>query len=204
LQNICFYIKLSSSNQGDVVMGQANLFGYGSLLSRESLLASVPEASAFVPAYIRGFRRVFNFSDTDGFIKTNLDVAGEAFCAANIEAVPDQDSVVNGALFTVKQEDLPGLIDREHGYELVCTEAYDFETKRLLGQCGTFLADDNQNVGEFIHNGAAQLRYLQVCLDGARSHGNEFYELFLQSTHIGGVALGALPELIEQVELQRV
>ena len=169
------------------------IFGYGSLLSPESLRATIPNAKHLRPAYVRGFKRDFSLLDSEGWVSSNLDVAGTPFCAVDMHESENGEGNVNGVVFDVGGVDLSPLMERERDYELIETMAYDFHTGDPIGLCLAFLAGKRN--GEYDFGSEAQERYLQVCLAGAREHGEEFCEAFLRTTHIGGVPLCDVPAL---------
>lgn len=159
------------------------IFGFGSLINRDSLLVTASRARSMQPATITGFRREFSMWDPVGFSETNPDVAGIAHCA--LDVIPDagSDSVVNGVAFSVDADDFAALKQREVEYMAIVTQVYDFETNQLLGDCYVF--SSGKRDGNFAHNNIAQQRYLEVCLDGARQFGQEFFDEFLRTTYIG-------------------
>jgi cation transport regulator ChaC len=170
------------TSKQDTVM----IFGYGSLMSLESLREHVPDAKNLRTAYIKGFRREFSKWDPEGWKSMYLDLAGIPFCA--VDVVPDGNSAeVNGVIFTVKSEYLPDLKRREFGYRLVETPVFEFGTDRPLGTCFVFSA--NKRDGKYVPGEPAQERYTNLCLAAAKEHGDDFYRQFLATTHIGDKSL---------------
>jgi cation transport regulator ChaC len=168
----------------------ALIFGYGSLISAKSLKATVPTAKELRPAYIKGFRRDFSLLDTEGWVSSNLDVAGVPFCSVDVHKIEDSKAHVNGVIFKVGEEELPALLEREKDYALISTAAYDFRTDELLGECAVFSAGKHN--GKYDFDSAAQKRYLEVCLEAAEEYGVAFREEFLRSTYIGDQPIGEL------------
>jgi len=168
-------------------MPKLPIFGLGSLLDPESLTATVPDAYDVLPAYITGFRRDFSFWDSVGWTESNLDLAGEAFCAVDAKVSSDPQSKINGIIFQMSETNYEKLLQREAGYELVKTTVYSFENDKLLGEC--FLFSSNKNNGVYNFESAAQERYLEVCLRGASKYGKDFYQEFLNTTLINGQCL---------------
>lgn len=158
------------------------IFGYGSLMQTESLKTTVPSAKNLYPVYIKGFRREFTLWDPVGWTETNLDLADIPFCAVDIQPAVD-DSLVNGIIFEVDQSEVPALLEREKGYKLIETTAYDFITQEPIEACMVFSA--NTRTGEYDFESEAQQRYLDVCLEGAKQYGEEFYGMFCNTTYIG-------------------
>ncbi|MDB5182376.1 MAG: hypothetical protein JWO47_160 [Candidatus Saccharibacteria bacterium] len=168
------------------------IFGYGSLLNTESLKATVPDAFNIRPAYIKGFKRDFCLWAADGSVAGHPELSGTPYCAVDVHHIPES-SEVNGVVFEVHEAQLPALMEREEGYTLVKTEAYDFETHEDLGTCFVFAA--NKHNGDFAFNSPAQMRYLNTCLSGAKEHGEKFYQQFIRTTFIGQHALIDVAEL---------
>jgi len=170
------------------------IFGYGSLINTQSLLNTAADASDIRPCYVKGFRRSFNLWNARGWHKTNLDLAGVPYCAVDINETSDPDTKVNGVIFTVHNDDLVQLVKREYVYKLVESTAYDFETGEVIGKCSLFSACKDD--GQYVFDAPAQTRYLEVCLEGAKQYGEDFYAMFLETTYIGGKRLSDMPELI--------
>jgi cation transport regulator ChaC len=175
-------------------MKELVIFGYGALMSPASITATAPSAHIIGPAYIKGFKREFCFWDAIGFTETNLDVAGQPMCAVDVHKVDDPAAQVNGVAFTVSGVDLKRLILREKGYALIETQFYDFETGQEMGLCQVFSA--NKHDGEYAFDNAAQIRYLQICSDGAKQCGERFYQEFLETTFIDNQRLSELSQLV--------
>jgi cation transport regulator ChaC len=175
-------------------MKELVIFGYGSLMSKESLLATAPDATNIRSVYIKGFKREFCLWDPDGWTETNLDLAGQPMCSVDIHKIDNSQARVNGVAFTVTDEDLQRLLVREQGYRLITTTLYDFDADQKLGMCQVFSA--NKHDGSYDFNGAAQARYLQICLDSAKQYGERFYREFLETTFIGQQRLSELSTLV--------
>lgn len=169
------------------------MFGFGLLLDSEELKITVPDAHNFRPAYIKGFRRDFSFWDSVGWTKTNLDLAGEAFCAVDVKIISSPQLKVNGVIFQMNESNHEKLLQRELGYELIKTTAYHFEDNVAIGEC--FLFSSNMNSGVYDFNSEAQKRYLEICLKGASQFGRNFYEEFLNTTFISGQRLNEISSL---------
>jgi cation transport regulator ChaC len=170
------------------------VFGYGSLMDIDSLRATVPDAVGLMPAFVRGYRREFSVWDEAGFNETNQDVADEPFCALNVRPTYASASRVNGILFRSSTASFERLLAREHAYEPVRTQAHSFYTNESVGDCILFCA--SRHSGNFDFGSAAQLRYLSVCLRGARRFGPRFSDEFATTTHIDGQSLKSFPGLL--------
>lgn len=176
----------------NLVMKQ--IFGFGSLINSSSLLTTVSNAADIRPCYVKGFRRQFNLFDVISGNHTDPRLAGMSYCALDISAISDTEAKVNGVLFAVDDDGLLSLIKRERGYELVDTVAYDFETGEKIGDCQLFSACKNDGVYDAVS--PAQVRYLEICLEGTKQYGENFYRMFLDTTYVGDKLLSeVLPEL---------
>ncbi len=176
-------------------MLQLSIFGFGSLLDSESLAATVPDADSILPAYIKGFRRDFSFWDSVGWTETNLELAGEAFCAVDVTISRDPGSKVNGVIFQMSELNYERLLQRELGYKLIQTESYSFENNKPLGKCMVF--SSNRHNGTYDFESKAQKRYLEICLRGAHKYGKDFYQGFLETTFINDQPLKEISTLAE-------
>ena len=141
---------------------------------------SSPNAAGFQAAYVTGFRRSFGKWDEQGFTGSNLDVGHIPHCALDVQPHPNDS--VNGVVFMVDEKEFQKLIEREYGYNVIKTTAYDFDNGQELGVTYLFSAKQPQGTYDFSNN-AAQERYLQVCLEGAKTMGDTFYRSFVASTY---------------------
>ena len=169
------------------------IFGFGSLINRESLKATVSDAYDIKPCFIKGFVRDFSLWDSVGFTETNLNLKATPFCALDVKKVNDVSKIVNGVMFKTSETHFNDLLRREQGYDLIETEVYDFKTGNPLGSA--FLFSANKNNGKYNFGCKAQERYLSVCLSGAKAFGEKFYSEFLDTTFIENRCLSEVLEL---------
>lgn len=171
------------------------VFGYGSLISLDSIRATAPGVSSLRPVYIKGFRRDFSLHDPEGYTVTNQDLAGIPFCSLDVQPCDDPAARVNGVVFAVSNEhDLQALLHREQEYKTPKAAVYDFETDEPLGSGIVF--SSGKNNGKYDSRNPAQVRYLENCLAGAKYFGEKFYEEFTRTTYIGKKSLAEIPNLI--------
>ena len=166
-------------------MGKRIVFGYGSLLNQKSLRRTIPDAENIVPCFIKGFKRDFSVWDPIGF--RSGEHANVGFCALDVKKDSNPNSRVNGILFEMSENHFDSLLDREQGYRPVQVNAYDYATGKLLQEAILFSADRNN--GTYSFESSAQENYLKICLDGAKSYGDDFYSEFLKSTYIDNKSL---------------
>jgi len=169
------------------------IFGYGSLLNFDSLLETSPDATNIQPVYIEGFKRSFNLWDSEGLgSESHGKLRGHPYCALDIAKIGDE--TVNGVSFEVNIS-LENLKKRENMYNLIETEAFDFNSKTSVGNVYVF--SSNSNNGSYDFESVAQTRYLKMCLQGAKAMGDDFYQQFLATTYIENSNLLEYPELYE-------
>lgn len=176
------------------------IFGYGSLLLDSSLRRTVKNPMNATPAFVKGYIRNFSFDGVNGYTYEGVpeDVFGIPFNGANmINAQPDE--MVNGVVFEVDEQDFAELKIRETNYHLVKTNYYDFKNQKLLGECSTFISEFVRNKFEY---NVAQKYYVDICLEGARSFGIDFFEEFLKTTYINENRIDKVPAL--QVDIDKI
>ncbi len=162
-------------------MHYITIFGYGSLLNIDSLKSSAPNASNIRTCFIQGFERKFCLWAPTGFQATDFDLKGQPFCALDVYPA-SANQIVNGIAFDVGAEDFHRLCERECEYQRVSTVSYDFGNGVLSRDIIVFTAGKNNAL--YDHQSESQKRYLEVCLDGAKSHGDSFYQQFLDTSYI--------------------
>lgn len=163
------------------------VFGYGSLINISSLKEDVPEAKSITACYIKGFKREFCIWDPIGWSPNGQPNSEYAHCALTVYPVKNKLSLVNGVVFMPSDKSYKRLLKREVQYVPVTTMAYDFTTDEEIGECIVFSA--NKHNGVFINDSPWQMHYLNVCLDGARSLGEQFYDQFLDTTFLHDTSL---------------
>lgn len=160
-----------------------SFFGYGSLINEESRKKTLPTPVSARPAYILGFKRDFSVWDPIGF--TEGMYAGQGIWAMNVTPT-GKGGRVNGIIFDIEDRYLPALMDREQGYQIIATDAYDYLTHAPT-QVQLFSAQ--KHVAEFSFQSEAQHYYLNLCVEGAKSLGEDFYDEFLRTTFVGDKSL---------------
>ena len=118
---------------------RCSIFGYGSLMSYESVLSTMPSATNFRPATLYGYERIFNLVSIGG-IKTGkanwetMEVAALALrkSASKCSSLRSEKSYVHGCIFDIPIDELLPYFEREHRYlpvevTVVCYNYYDKE-----------------------------------------------------------------------------
>ncbi|HEX5798296.1 MAG TPA: gamma-glutamylcyclotransferase [Candidatus Saccharimonadales bacterium] len=178
-------------------MAMEIIFGFGSLINTDSLRSTVLEVSDIKPAYVNGFMRRFNLWNDLGFRTYNPGYMGIPHCVLDVEKISDSKSRVNGIAFKVSESQLDKLKNREEGYKLVKTTVYEFKTNKKLGDCHLFSACKNNGKYEF--ESRVQRKYLEICMEGAKKFGDEFYQEFLDTTYIDDTPLSKISKIISNV-----
>jgi len=156
------------------------VFGYGSLMNADSLRKTVPTVDALTPAMLHGHTRLFSTK-----AKKRSEKSNEPICVLNIKEAPE--SSVNGICFTVPKEHFDALRQREQAYdmkEVTVETLYDRKKQNVI----TFI-DRTEDYDTFVFDEPLQIDYLQICIDGARAVEEDFYNMFLDTTHINNKKL---------------
>lgn len=162
------------------------IFGFGSLLSEQSLLGTVPSAVNIIPCKLYGFIRIFNAKSS-----RYCNSSGKYAAALNIEK-SEYNQYLNGICFEMSLEELSFLKQREQGYEIIKVSLIDYKNNEF--SAFTFRYPHFEADYDFLENSKPQQDYLNLCLSGAESFGEYFFEEFLETTFIGKKTLKQLKE----------
>lgn len=180
--------ELESKNMKEIL-----LFTYGSLLNKKSALNTITEEkyNEARPALAFGIKRLFNYYMPDevaqrDMYKTVKNI--QDFSVLNVQFTGMINNYCNGLVISVAVEDLENLRLREIGYDLVQTKCFylkekSWETRPVFVlSCEhklykeKWLTKDDQPPHE---------NYLNVCKEGAKQFGNEFYSMWMDTTYLG-------------------
>lgn len=167
-------------------MKKLKIFAYGSLMFEESLKKTAPCATILSPAKLHGFVRVFNFPSP--YRLSEID--GTPCSVLNIDK-SDLNHEICGILFEMSESSFTEMFAREQGYELVQIEVQDFHEPNTRYKAYTFRAL-HYDAHDYQHGSQQQQEYLTWCLEGAKKYGDDFYQNFLETTHIGDKNLAEL------------
>lgn len=148
-------------------------------MDNESLESTIPGAVVVGTSLLEGYKRVFDFKSPYRHNKeTNI-----FSCVLNIKK--DVNYSVNGILATIPDNDLEDLLYRERGYNMssICLE--DDKASNA------FIAIDYKPY-EYIFNDPIQKEYLSICINAAKSFGDDFLENFINTTFIEGKTIKEL------------
>jgi cation transport regulator ChaC len=147
------------------------VFGYGSLINRESILKTVSDIAVVGADTLCGYKRVFNLqSHQRKNPVTNIHSA-----VLNLE--PASDVCITGLLFEITPHEREQLLAREQGYKTVALKLNSGV------EATVFFAQPKRPYG-YVYGDKWQEEYLDICLAGAKALGDDAYENFLDTTFI--------------------
>lgn len=142
-----------------------NIFGFGSLIDSRSVCRSVPGA-VVTPAFIKGYRRIFNYSFLNMMSDTVLNVQ------------PSEGNL-NGVVFKLPKELAVEFSMRESLYDLVPVETFDWRTKEPNGNAYVCCCTDRRCLTRRLPPDILYLRDIkQACL----RFGMDYYNMFMDTT----------------------
>jgi hypothetical protein len=148
------------------------LFGYGSLISKQSRHKTA-ETGAAVPVTIQGFQRAWNL------ISRKMEITG-------VGVLPQKDSICNGILVEVEENQLP-LIDKremegsDNNYERLEIYQDQIIQGEILNKSKMWIYVVKQPLIPTLEYPIAQ-SYLDVILTGCLEYGDFFANQFIQLT----------------------
>lgn len=160
------------------------IFSYGSLMDFDSAANTLSEQSmkTFKPAVAFGVKRLFN---RDVPIKPNSKwgIPKNENARGMLNLVKEEDQMVNGVIFEVRREDIPSLLYREEGYDLIPVIAKDWEANNAKCDIAyTFYAPPES---PYTSNSIdPRPKYYELSRDAAKHYGPEFYDLWFSSTYL--------------------
>lgn len=189
-------------------MSAITVIGYGSLLAEESARQTIAELRNFRLVKVAGYRRIFNKVGVV-FIQ-RYQPASDDLRIASCATQQDNASSIIACAFECSSEEFTALYEREHRFRWIevdyrpmlqattpaeetvgqgrmCTEFNDSDYR--LNKCVT-AQEYQQRVGQYYsgklwRNDILPFpRYLNHCLEAARSHGSDVYENFVTTTFL--------------------
>ena len=143
------------------------IFGYGSLLSEESLQETAPNSKIISNGFISNYMRIFNKPAKNEYV-------------AALNVVKSSGDFVNGVVIELHKKDFFTMIQREFRYDMVLVQV---QTSIGYIEAYTF-SYRQEDEREFISTSKDQIEYVELCIEGAIQRGEEFYEKFMNSTFI--------------------
>lgn len=170
------------------------LFGYGSLMNYDSASRSISPLAVDTsrPVIAFGFKRLFNYKAAN-VSRWGTDLHEKEKAMLNIVPTTRFNSVINGVVMEVSQQDLAKLIQREIGYDLVPMLIADWkdvvsENPNVKIEIAyTFLVPDELRNGiDYTQTKYYPVRgYLKATREGANTFGPEFLNFWNATTYLG-------------------
>ena len=164
-------------------MTSYRFFGYGSLINEASLRRTVPEAENITPVSISGFYRIFSVASPYRYCY-NSDVYASVL---NVRE-STQQTIINGVCFDVPESYYEQLMAREECYNLVEVEAWEFHDQQRTYRAYLFMVPDDEEY-PYQSGEPEQEEYLHLCLEGCKTFGERFLEMFKRTTYLNGKTL---------------
>lgn len=167
------------------------IFSYGSLMDTKSANRTLSEASLATrrPAVAYGLKRSF---DRDVPIELSKHWCypndSKARGMLNVQSTLSSKDWVNGVLIDVEMDDIPRVLSREEGYDLMPIVVREWDsvnqtTKPTILMAYTFRAPR----GSVYTNRSLKPRpgYYELTRDAARQFGPLFFKMWFQTTYLG-------------------
>ena len=161
------------------------LFGYGSLINRESASATLTDETleTFRPAIAFGVQRRFDYDP--GLERYGTPPTPEERAMLNLTYTGDMNDIVNGVVVDMNKEDLIALSKREIGYDLIPVIVVNWDDalesqNPTLYTAYTFSAPSHINPDLL-----PRPDYYERVLNGARTFGDDYLELWYNTTYLG-------------------
>lgn len=174
--------------------GKVLIFGYGSLMNRESALRSVSAAAVETmrPVVAFGFKRLFNYK-VSNVSRWGSNLPENERAMLNIHPTTTYEHIINGVVMELTPEDLIKLIGRESGYDLVPIFVADWQAmisanpKIKIEIAYTFIVPDELRGGiDYTQTKYYPVRgYLQASREGALVFGEPFLQFWNETTYLG-------------------
>lgn len=152
------------------------IFGYGSLLSEDSLKKTVPSATNITPSLLKNYKRVFDLKA----LRRICHIHGKPIAVLNI--VKSKDHFLNGITFDMDEKDFEALKDREIMYEFVEVNVKNLKTNEMTLALTPVVHKYEPH--EFLFESEEQKNYMCLAVNGAKALGEEFFDIFKETTYI--------------------
>jgi len=153
------------------------LLAYGSLIHPDEH-GALPGLIDATPVRVEGFRRIFH--------QTPSWRRGEGRAIAVLDALPSSEDSINAVCLLLEDESFELLTERERGYRL-----HRIPSTRIRSCSGDSPLPSLESF--HLYQGRQELRdetllpnpdYLNLCLEGAKAWGEEFYRRFIATTFL--------------------
>ncbi|MFT4243988.1 MAG: gamma-glutamylcyclotransferase family protein [Candidatus Woesearchaeota archaeon] len=143
------------------------IFGYGSLLSEQSLKKTAPDSKIISNGILKNYLRIFNKPTKNEFV-------------AALNLVENEGNIVNGVVIELDRKDIFNLLKREFRYNM---KLIKIQTSQGDIEAYTFVYQQEEE-REFMYESKEQAEYVEVCIQGAKERGIDFYENFMKTTFV--------------------
>lgn len=167
------------------------LVGYGSLVSPASALRTLKHPVSLQRSSVIAFgvKRVFNYRMTDSVCANYGQPTNPlARAALNAYATGNLTDVLNGVLVPIHVSDVPGLRQREAGYDLLPVWCLSWDQPHAPPLLAYLLCspDEARQGTRWTDDGLLpHFNYFELCRVAAAAVGEQFLSFFLETTFLG-------------------
>ncbi|MFY0632111.1 MAG: gamma-glutamylcyclotransferase [Flavobacteriaceae bacterium] len=156
------------------------LFGYGSLINLYSASLTLKDKNEHIPAVGYGFKRVFNYPMNDSaFSRYGQPPHEDEIAALNVISTTDPNQSINGIIKRITLSDIENLRKREIDYDLHEIRCIHWDTKKPIEATIFILVYPIKTMNIKPHP-----KYVDVCIEGAKSISQSFMQEFLDTTYL--------------------
>lgn len=157
-------------------MNKLTIFGYGSLLKKTSLKKTVPSAMNIRLGILENYKRTFNLKA----LRRICPINNTPIAVLNI--LKSKEHYLNGILFDMDESEFNTLKDREILYDFIEVEIKELKTNKFIRALTPIVHKHKSH--EFLFESKEQEDYMYLAVNGAKELGNEFYNIFKETTYI--------------------
>ncbi len=161
-----------------------NLIVYGSLMDKNELLNENIKIEDIDLVKVYGYKRVFNQEPSNRMV--------QSINRAVLNVLEESSGWINGIVLKNMSDELFNILDkREQGYD-----RYNMYEKKVVTYGGEILTNCCIYLGKLEKlnfNILPNLEYLELCKNVAKTHGEEFYKDFLETTFKNSQEFGIEP-----------
>ena len=155
------------------------VFGYGSLINKNELIKEMNKNKKVIPVIVKGLKRSFIVSSKGGKYKV-LGVRNSS----------SSKTECNGVLVKVNKEELAELIEREKNYSIKQIKkdrlSFPYGKEVELKKEDTIFCFYPEPLFKLTKTQSERIpirpNYLNICLEGAKALGEDFFNDFLKNT----------------------
>lgn len=168
------------------------LFTYGSLINKKSAQKTLTDEviNQSKSAIAVGLKRIFNYNMPEEVSKRQMyqtEINPNEYSVLNTEFTGLSSDYCNGLIIEIPIEEINYLRSREIGYDLVSIKCFYWETQMWETELVFSLSCEHKLFKDkwLTNDGLTpHPNYLKVCQEGAKSIGEDFYEMWLKTTFL--------------------